>query len=147
VAFSDADLIARVLLHDDEHAFAELVRRYQSPVRGFLLKMTNGDAHLAGAGRKAWATKRDSWLAASSLYGNPTDLDRQKLAGAFADTVCALTRGQYGYGHSRAYLRQGNRAFMEAYANAFSMVQAKDPIYASHFPSLTKFIQQQFSTP
>jgi hypothetical protein len=59
----------------------------------------------------------------------------------------ALTRGQYGYGHSRAYLRQGNRAFMEAYANAFSMVQAKDPIYASHFPNLTKFIQQQFSTP
>lgn len=47
MAFSDADLIARVLLHDDENAFAELVRRYQSPVRGFLLKMTNGDAHLA----------------------------------------------------------------------------------------------------
>jgi RNA polymerase sigma factor (sigma-70 family) len=47
VAFSDADLIARVLLHDDEHAFAELVRRYQSPIRSFLLKMTNGDAHLA----------------------------------------------------------------------------------------------------
>lgn len=47
MAFSDADLIARVLLHDDENAFAELVRRYQSPVRSFLLKMTNGDAHLA----------------------------------------------------------------------------------------------------
>lgn len=47
MAFSDADLIARVLLHEDENAFAELVRRYQSPVRGFLLKMTNGDAHLA----------------------------------------------------------------------------------------------------
>lgn len=47
MSFSDADLIARVLLHDDENAFAELVRRYQSPVRGFLLKMTNGDAHLA----------------------------------------------------------------------------------------------------
>lgn len=47
MAFDDADLIARVLLHDDENAFAELVRRYQSPVRSFLLKMTNGDAHLA----------------------------------------------------------------------------------------------------
>jgi RNA polymerase sigma-70 factor (ECF subfamily) len=47
VSFTDADLIARVLLREDQHAFSELVRRYQSPVRGFLLKMTNGDAHRA----------------------------------------------------------------------------------------------------
>jgi RNA polymerase sigma factor (sigma-70 family) len=47
VAFTDADLIARVLAHEDPHAFGELVRRYQSPVRAFLLRMTRGDAHLA----------------------------------------------------------------------------------------------------
>ncbi|MCX7827103.1 MAG: sigma-70 family RNA polymerase sigma factor [Verrucomicrobiae bacterium] len=47
MSFSDADLIARVLLHEDDRAFDELVRRHQSPVRGFLLKMTQGDAHLA----------------------------------------------------------------------------------------------------
>ena len=47
MSFSDADLIARVLAHEDSHAFAELVRRYQSPVRAFLLRMTRGDAHLA----------------------------------------------------------------------------------------------------
>ena len=43
---TDADLIARVLTRDDQHAFAELVRRYQSPVRAFLTRMTRGDAHL-----------------------------------------------------------------------------------------------------
>ena len=59
MAFTDADLIARVLLREDQNAFGELVRRYQSPVRGFLMKMTNGDTHLADdlaqeAFLKAW---------------------------------------------------------------------------------------------
>jgi RNA polymerase sigma-70 factor (ECF subfamily) len=43
---TDAELIARVLTREDQHAFAELVRRYQSPVRAFLTRMTGGDAHL-----------------------------------------------------------------------------------------------------
>jgi RNA polymerase sigma factor (sigma-70 family) len=47
VSFSDADLIVRALLHEDQNAFGELVRRYQSPVRGFLMKMTGGDVHQA----------------------------------------------------------------------------------------------------
>jgi RNA polymerase sigma factor (sigma-70 family) len=47
VSFTDTDLIARVLSHEDHNAFAELVRRYQSPVRAFLSRMTRGDAHLA----------------------------------------------------------------------------------------------------
>jgi RNA polymerase sigma factor (sigma-70 family) len=47
VSFTDADLIARVLAHKDHNAFGELVRRYQSPVRGFLRRMTRGDWHLA----------------------------------------------------------------------------------------------------
>jgi RNA polymerase sigma factor (sigma-70 family) len=45
VSFTDADLIARALLYEDQNAFGELVRRYQSPVRGFLMKMTGGDVH------------------------------------------------------------------------------------------------------
>ncbi len=47
MSFTDADLIARVLSHGNQHAFGELVRRHQSPVRAFLLRMTRGDAHLA----------------------------------------------------------------------------------------------------
>jgi len=47
VSFTDADLIARSLLREDQNAFGELVRRYQSPVRGFLAKMADGDMHLA----------------------------------------------------------------------------------------------------
>ena len=47
MSFTDTDLIARVLSREDQHAFGELVRRYQSPVRGFLSRMTRGDAHLA----------------------------------------------------------------------------------------------------
>jgi RNA polymerase sigma factor (sigma-70 family) len=47
VSLTDADLIARVLSHEDHHAFGELVRRNQSPVRAFLARMTRGDTHLA----------------------------------------------------------------------------------------------------
>lgn len=47
MAFSDADLIARALAQEDHNAFGEIVRRYQSPVRAFLTKMTRGDSHLA----------------------------------------------------------------------------------------------------
>ena len=47
MGFSDADLIARVLQAGDPNAFGELVRRYQSPVRSFLRKLTRGDEALA----------------------------------------------------------------------------------------------------
>jgi len=47
VSFTDADLIARVLSREDQLAFAELVRRYQSPVRAFLARLVRGDTHLA----------------------------------------------------------------------------------------------------
>jgi RNA polymerase sigma-70 factor (ECF subfamily) len=47
VFFTDADLIARVLSREDHNAFGELVRRYQSPVRAFLTRLTRGDSHLA----------------------------------------------------------------------------------------------------
>lgn len=47
MSFTDADLIARVLSLEDQHAFGELVRRHQSAVRAFLARMTRGDAHLA----------------------------------------------------------------------------------------------------
>lgn len=40
---SDADLIARVVLDDDHHAFGELVRRHQSAVRATLRTLTRGD--------------------------------------------------------------------------------------------------------
>ena len=44
---NDADLVARVLLEDDHHAFAELVRNHQSTVRGLLRQLTRSDLALA----------------------------------------------------------------------------------------------------
>ena len=44
---TDADLIARVLVDDDQHAFGELVRRHQSSVRGLLRQLTRTDLELA----------------------------------------------------------------------------------------------------
>ena len=44
---TDADLVARVLANDDQHAFGELVRRHQSAVRGLLRQLTRTDIALA----------------------------------------------------------------------------------------------------
>jgi RNA polymerase sigma factor (sigma-70 family) len=47
VELTDSDLIARVLLDDDHHAFGELVKRPQSAVRATLRKLSGGDEVLA----------------------------------------------------------------------------------------------------
>jgi RNA polymerase sigma-70 factor (ECF subfamily) len=47
VPLTDADLVARVLLDDDHHAFAELVRNHQSAIRGLLRQLTRNDLALA----------------------------------------------------------------------------------------------------
>jgi RNA polymerase sigma-70 factor (ECF subfamily) len=44
---SDAELIARVVVVDDRHAFSELVRRHQSAVRATLRRLTAGNHALA----------------------------------------------------------------------------------------------------
>jgi RNA polymerase sigma-70 factor (ECF subfamily) len=46
-SISDAPLIARALVADDRHAFAELVKRHQSSVRACLRKLTAGNHALA----------------------------------------------------------------------------------------------------
>src|SRR5438876_5427368 len=47
VELTDADLLARVLVDDDQHAFGELVRRHQSSVRGLLRQLARADVALA----------------------------------------------------------------------------------------------------
>jgi RNA polymerase sigma-70 factor (ECF subfamily) len=44
---TDAQLIARVVLQDDRHAFSELVRRYQSTLRATLRRLAAGNHALA----------------------------------------------------------------------------------------------------
>jgi RNA polymerase sigma factor (sigma-70 family) len=47
VELTDAVLVARVLVDDDQNAFSELVRRHQSAVRGLLRQLTRTDVALA----------------------------------------------------------------------------------------------------
>ena len=42
----DTELLARVIIDEDQQAFEELVKKYQSPLRGFFRKMC-GDVELA----------------------------------------------------------------------------------------------------
>lgn len=68
MSFTDADLIARVLVSGDQNAFGELVRRHQSPVRAFLGKMTRGDTHQADD--LAQETFLKAWNKLASYHGS-----------------------------------------------------------------------------
>jgi len=59
----DAELVARVLAGDDRRAFAELVRRHQSMVRGLLRRLCAGDA------ARADDLAQESFLAAYRKLG------------------------------------------------------------------------------
>jgi RNA polymerase sigma-70 factor (ECF subfamily) len=117
VSFTDADLIARVLLREDQNAFGELVRRYQSPVRGFLIKMSNGDAHLADdlaqeAFLKAWkklATFRGEGKFSTWLFGIAHNEWRMHVRGrkeiALEDLADPPPEAQLGEAASASRLR------------------------------------------
>lgn len=47
MTISDQTLIARVQASGDQHAFSQLVRKYQSQVRSWARRLCNGDHHLA----------------------------------------------------------------------------------------------------
>jgi RNA polymerase sigma factor (sigma-70 family) len=47
MSLSDQELIARVVSRKDQHAFAQLVLRYQSALRTWARRLCNGDTHLA----------------------------------------------------------------------------------------------------
>lgn len=47
MGLTDGDLVARVIVDQDQHAFGELVRRHQSSVRGLLRQLTRSDLALA----------------------------------------------------------------------------------------------------
>jgi RNA polymerase sigma factor (sigma-70 family) len=47
MSISDQELIARTLKRNDQHAFGQLVLRYQAQVRTWARRLCNGDQHLA----------------------------------------------------------------------------------------------------
>ena len=91
---SDSALISRVLVDDDRNAFSELVRRYQSQVRGLLRKLTGGDPTLADD------------LAQETFLRGYRSLKSYRGTARFATWLC-----QIAY---RCYLTEAGRARMRA---------------------------------
>lgn len=102
---SDAELIARVLLKEDHHAFSTLVRRHQSAVRATLRKLTRGDEVLAdelaqdtflnafrGLSRFRGDAKFTTWLyrIAFNLYQNHCQRTRIHVPLDESDAVLAV---------------------------------------------------------
>ncbi len=99
----DTELIARILVRDDRHAFAELVRRHQSPLRVLLRRLTCGNHALAddlaqetllrayrGLRRYRGGAKFSSWLYRIGYNVFLSDLRQRKSQ---TSTTTASTRG------------------------------------------------------
>lgn len=83
MSLSDTDLIARVLVHDDRHAFGELVRQHQSAVRGFLRRLTGG--------RHAFADD----LAQETFLAAYRDLARFRGGAAFSTWLLGIAYNRF----------------------------------------------------
>jgi len=117
VSVTDTDLIARVLSREDQHAFGELVRRYQSPVRAFLARLARGDAHLADdlaqeTFLKAWrklhtyrgSARFSTWLFGIA-YNEFRTVARQRKDLALEDVEEPAAESATSAGDSRSDLR------------------------------------------
>jgi hypothetical protein len=78
VELTDGDLIARVLVDDDQHAFGELVRRHQSSVRGLLRQLTRTDVALADD--LAQNVSRPGFIALLTIASGKTHGDARNLS-------------------------------------------------------------------
>ena len=117
MSLTDTDLIARVLSREDQHAFGELVRRYQSPVRAFLVRLARGDAHLADdlaqeTFLKAWrklhtyrgSARFSTWLFGIA-YNEFRTVARQRKDLALEDVEEPAAESATSAGDSRSDLR------------------------------------------
>lgn len=103
---SDAQLIARALVTDDRHAFAELVKRHQSSVRACLRKLAAGNHALADDLAQetfilAWrnlATFRQEARFSTWLYRIATNCwlaqNRKRREELLGDRVDAIAEGE-----------------------------------------------------
>jgi RNA polymerase sigma factor (sigma-70 family) len=120
-SITDAQLIARVVVHDDRHAFSELVRRHQSAVRSTLRRLTAGNHALADdlaqetfllAYRNLKSFRQEArfstWLyriATNVFLGDARRRKEELLGGAYgelADGESAPRAGEPSADHARA---------------------------------------------
>ena len=108
----DADLIARVLVSDDRHAFAELVKRHQSALRGFLRSLTKGDHALADD------------LAQEALIEAYRSLRRYEGASSFPTWLLGIAYNRFR-GHLRR--RRADMVFMSREPDGIADGELSDP--------------------
>lgn len=67
-----------------------------------------------------------------------TDRDLVELAGAYTDTIEALSKGKYGFGHGKEYFTQnkGSFRFMEWHVHAHENYFLGNPVFKAEFPEL-----------
>ena len=124
---TDAELIARVLAKDDRHAFATLVRRYQSAVRALLRKLTGEHARADDLAQETFlrayrglsgfrgSAKLSTWLYRIAYRAFLSDLRERgapvpELAPAVETTAMERVVTRHDLGRAMAALRPEERA-------------------------------------
>jgi SPP1 gp7 family putative phage head morphogenesis protein len=83
-----------------------------------------------------------SW--AEKQFGKAMSAAESEIA-RFCDTFGGLTKGKWGWGHSKSYYSKMNMGAMEVYANAFSAICHGDQVYEKHFPAVVKEVRASFA--
>jgi RNA polymerase sigma-70 factor (ECF subfamily) len=122
VALTDIDLVAQAV-GDNHDAFAELVRRYQSPLRAWLRRLTNGD--------DAWADD----LAQESFLRAYRRLRSFRGDGTFSAWLFGIAYNQF-----RNELRR-RRTFVEIHELEESVTDDSNGANAEYWGDLDSAIQ------
>jgi SPP1 gp7 family putative phage head morphogenesis protein len=88
-----------------------------------------------------------STMAEKYGYIGNLNMEQKAEVGACSDTICALTGGKYGFGHSRRYYKTQPARAMEAYANTVSAIIRKDQVYMDAFPNLVLALKTLLKLP
>lgn len=56
------------------------------------------------------------------------------------DTVCAITKGEYGFGHTKRYLNQDNNFYMELFAHGHEHYWVGNSLLGIYFPKSSKIL-------
>jgi hypothetical protein len=70
------------------------------------------------------------------LKNNYTENEITEFIGAYADTIMAISKSKYGWGHSKTYMSNMANRRMEWFAHASENYWIGNPVFKSEFPEL-----------
>ena len=73
-------------------------------------------------------------------YSGATVTEKSKVS-RYCDTIGGVTKGKFGWGHTKSYYAAANHGAMEAFAHTFSAIADGDAVFQTAFPELVDAVR------